>query len=147
MEYMLMLIGEEPDFEQIDPDEMQQAIDMMSAFNQELKEAGVLVRGNGLRQRATATTVHFDMEGQQTITDGPFAETKEQLMGYWILECRDLDEALAWTRKVPMRGASIEVRPLVEDSGTQEIDGLDRELTGAELLERVRSRDSVAGRS
>ena len=62
-------------------------------FNRELLEAGAFVAGDALHPSASATTVRFG-EGDQTVTDGPFAETKEQLGGYYVLECADLDEAL-----------------------------------------------------
>ena len=54
-----------------------------------------MVTGGGLEPRDTATVLHFPLEGEVTITDGPFIETKEQLMGFWIIECANLDEALA----------------------------------------------------
>ena len=55
--------------------------------------------------------------GTPEVTDGPFAETKEQLMGFWIIEAADLDEALEWTRKAPLKEGAIEVRPLVDAGG------------------------------
>jgi len=133
MQYMLLLIGEEPNWEDVSPDEMQATIDQMSKYNDELKEAGAMVTGHGLRERATASVVRFAEGGETTVTDGPFAETKEQLMGFWIVECANLDEALAWTRKAPLEEGAIEVRPLVEDDEEQEI-------SGEELLERVQDK-------
>ena len=132
MQYLLGLIGEEPNFEEISPDEMQATIDLMDRYNQEMKDAGAMIYGAGLRERATATVVTFPAEegGDATVTDGPFAETKEQLMGFWIIEAANLDEALAWTKKAPLQGVKVEVRPIVEDAGEDDI-------SGAELLERV----------
>ncbi len=132
MQYLLGLIGEEPNFEEISPDEMQATIDLMDKYNQELRDAGAMVYGAGLRERATATVVTFPAEEgvEATVTDGPFAETKEQLMGFWIIEAANLDEALAWTKKAPLQGAQVEVRPLVEEAG-------ENDISGAELLERV----------
>jgi hypothetical protein len=132
MQYLLGLIGEEPNFEEISPDEMQATIDLMDKYNQELRDAGAMVYGAGLRERATATVVTFPAEegGEATVTDGPFAETKEQLMGFWIIEAANLDEALAWTKKAPLQGVQVEVRPLVEEAG-------ENDISGAELLERV----------
>jgi hypothetical protein len=71
--------------------------------------------------------------GEATVTDGPFAETKEQLMGFWIIEAANLDEALAWARKAPLHGAAIEVRPLVDQAD-------DDKLSGQELLDRVQNK-------
>jgi hypothetical protein len=135
MQYLLGLIGEEPNFEEISPDEMQATIELMDRYNQELKDAGAWVTGAGLRERATASVVRFPLgeDGEATVTDGPFAETKEQLMGFWIIECANLDEALAWTRKAPLQGVAVEVRPLVEESGEDEI-------SGADLLDRVQAK-------
>jgi hypothetical protein len=135
MQYLLGLIGEEPNFEEISPDEMQATIDLMDRYNQELKDAGAMVYGAGLRERATATVVRFPAEegGDATVTDGPFAETKEQLMGFWIIEAASLDEALEWTKKAPLQGAAVEVRPLVEEAG-------ENDISGAELLERVQEK-------
>ena len=74
--------------------------------------------------------MRFDLGGETTVTDGPFIETKEQLMGFWIIECANLDEALAWAKKVPLKGASLEVRPLIGTAG--------EDVDGDELLRRQR---------
>jgi hypothetical protein len=130
MQYMLSLIGEEPNWEDVSPEEMQATIDEMEKYNDELKAAGAMVTGHGLRERATASVVRFSGD-ERTVIDGPFAETKEQLMGFWIIEAANLDEALAWTKKAPLEEAAIEVRPLVEEEGEEDI-------SGEELLARVR---------
>lgn len=122
MHYMLLLMGEEVDWEAITPEEAQATIDEMGKFNQELEEAGAMVTGGGLESRATATVVRFDEGGNTTVTDGPFIETKEQLMGFWIIEAGNLDEALAWAKKTPLQGASLEVRPLIGTAG-EDVDG------------------------
>ena len=90
-----------------------------------------MVTGGGLESRETATVVRFDLGGDTTVTDGPFIETKEQLMGFWIIDCANLDEALAWAKKVPLKGASIEVRPLIGTAG--------EDVDGEELVRRQRS--------
>lgn len=122
MNYMLLLMGEEPNWEEISPAEAQANIEEMGAYNAQLEEAGAMVTGGGLESRSTATVVRYDLEGATTVTDGPFIETKEQLMGFWIIECGNLDEALAWAKKVPLKGASIEVRPLIGTAG-EDVDG------------------------
>ena len=77
-----------------------------------MEAAGVLVSSNGLSSVADATTVRV-REGKALTTDGPFAETHEQLGGYYLLACKDLDEAIAWAQKIPTaQYGSIEVRPL-----------------------------------
>ena len=122
MNYMLLLMGEEPDWETMTPEEAQANMDEMGVYNDQLIAAGAMVTGGGLESRSTATVVRFDLDGAQTVTDGPFIETKEQLMGFWIIECANLDEALAWAKKVPLKGASLEVRPLIGTAG-EEVDG------------------------
>ena len=134
MQYMFLLIGEEPNWEDVSPEEMQTTLDEMNKYNDELKEAGAMVGGHGLRERASASVVRFSKGGETTVTDGPFAETKEQLMGFWIIDAPNLDEALAWARKAPLQEAAIEVRPLVEEEGEEDI-------SGEELLQRVQDKD------
>jgi hypothetical protein len=85
------------------------------ALMAEAKRRGIFCAADPLESTATATTVRVD-NGKVMITDGPFAETKEQLAGYYILDCQDLDEALAWAAKIPTACQGgigcIEVRPL-----------------------------------
>jgi hypothetical protein len=83
------------------------------AFTRELRAAGAMVGGDQLQPVSTATTVRV-RDGEQLVTDGPFAETKEQLGGYYIIDVETLDEALEWAGKIPSaRTGSIEVRPIV----------------------------------
>jgi hypothetical protein len=76
MLYMLSLVGEEPNWEEVSPEEMEAMVDEMGRYNDELKEAGVMVDGHGLRGRETASVVRFSESNETTVTDGPFAETK-----------------------------------------------------------------------
>ena len=70
--------------------------------------------GDGLQGSATATTVRV-RDGERLLTDGPFAETKEQLGGFYALECKDLDEALAWAARIPeAQFGAVEVRPVID---------------------------------
>ena len=82
------------------------------ALAQAMREAGVMQAGAGLQPIATATTVRISASGGQTLHDGPFAETREHLGGFYLIEAADLDAALVWARQVPIRpGGSCEVRP------------------------------------
>jgi hypothetical protein len=84
------------------------------AFSEEAVKAGVMRGGERLRPAGSATTVRV-RGGKTSTTDGPFAETKEQLGGYFILDCKDLDEAIAYAAKIPSAPfGSIEVRPIWE---------------------------------
>lgn len=83
------------------------------AFNVAAKKAGVHVGGEALQPIATATTVRA-RDGKASITDGPFTETKEQLGGFYLLDCKDLDEALSWAKRIPTsKWGSVEVRPIM----------------------------------
>jgi hypothetical protein len=117
MQYLLGLIGDEGEthaWEEISPEEMQAIYDQMNAFNEEMTKAGVLVLAAGLDRSDTATTVRFEGE-RRNVTDGPFAETKEWLAGFWVVECDDLDQALEWVKRAPMQEGMIEVRPLITE--------------------------------
>ena len=94
-----------------DPETMQKAFKQVDAFNAELQAAGAWVFAGGLHEPSTATVVR-DEDGEMIITDGPFAETKEQLGGFWIIEASDLDAALAWAARGSAACMSpVEVRP------------------------------------
>src|SRR4051812_15804350 len=83
------------------------------AYGEELRKAGAMVAGDALQPTDSATTVR-ERDGQRLVTDGPFAETKEQLGGYYLIDVPDLDAALEWAAKVPNVGrGSIEVRPVM----------------------------------
>jgi hypothetical protein len=83
------------------------------AFTRNAQDAGVMEAGDPLEQSTTATTVRV-REGKVTHTDGPFAETREQLGGFYILDCKDLDEALTYAAQIPSaKYGSIEVRPIM----------------------------------
>ena len=88
----------------------------MGSFNEELTRAGVMLAGEGLRPSSQGVRVRFD-GASRSVVDGPFAETKELVAGYWIWECKSLEEAIEWVKRCPnpMPGPSeIEVRPLAE---------------------------------
>lgn len=107
MKYMLLIYESEAN----EPGDYQPWYDLTN----EMAEAGVLLGGDELRPTTTATTVRVK-NGQTIATDGPYVETREQLGGYYLLECSDLDEAIRWAAKMPSasRGGGIEVRPVVE---------------------------------
>jgi hypothetical protein len=99
----------------------QELLEAMMNYNEELVKAGVMVGGDGLKPSSFGKRVHFDGTGR-TVIDGPFAETKELVAGYWIWEVGSIDEAVEWVKKCPnpMLGPSdIEIRPFysLEDFG------------------------------
>ena len=94
----------------------------MGAFNEELSKAGVLLGGDGLKPSSKGKRVAFNGPAR-TVIDGPFAETRELVAGYWLWEVKDMDEAVAWVKRCPnpMLGPSeIEIRPLYELADLQE---------------------------
>ena len=125
MRYMLTIVGHEGGRDDATPEEMQEEMGRWQAFTDEIRASGAFIAGEGLAPSATATTIHIGDDGERTTTDGPFAETKEQLGGYYLLDCKDLDEALAWAKRIPMPGGTVEVRPVM-DYEAAGIEGPDR---------------------
>jgi hypothetical protein len=114
MRFMVTLIRDETDAEA--PEEMKERGARMMEFMGELQESGALKDSGGrLKPSDTARTLRYGKDGKQVVTDGPFAESKEQVAGYMVLECADLDEAFGWAERLPIGRGSIEVRP-IDDS-------------------------------
>ena len=112
MKYMLLMYASETVAPNFAPDEQQAVMQAWFAYMNEAKAAGVLLENNGLLPTTSSTTVRV-RDGKTLTADGPFAETHEQLGGFSVLECKDLDEAIAWAAKIPTaKYGSIEVRPL-----------------------------------
>jgi hypothetical protein len=112
MKYMLLMYASESEALKIPPEETQALFQTWQTLLREAQDAGVLLSSNGLSSIANATTVRV-REGQTLCTDGPFAETHEQLGGFFLLDCKDLDEAIRWAAKVPhAKYGSVEIRPL-----------------------------------
>ncbi|MEZ4707392.1 MAG: YciI family protein [Caldilineaceae bacterium] len=114
MRYLLMIYGDEQMDASASPQDMEAMMNAYGAFTNEAREAGVLQGGEALQPTSTATTVRV-RNGKTNATDGPFAETKEQLGGYYLLDCKNLDEAIAYAAKIPgAKHGSVEVRPIME---------------------------------
>jgi hypothetical protein len=100
-----------------DPDQMQTAYRQVAAFNEEIQSAGIWVFGGGLHDPSIATVVRAQGDGDVILTDGPFAETKEQLGGFWIIKAPDLDAALALAARASAACMGpVEVRPFQDDT-------------------------------
>ena len=114
MKYLLTIYADETRYARMTPEESAQLMTDYGAFGQEAQAAGVLLGGEGLQPTSTATTVRV-RDGETLFTDGPFAETREQLGGYYLLECADLDEATRWAAKIPDAAhGTVEVRPVMD---------------------------------
>ncbi len=113
MRYMMLIYSQED--EATTPEEMSVVAANHKALMDQARDRGVFRAADPLQSSSTATTVRVQ-DGRPLVTDGPYAETKEQLAGYYILDCQDLDEALAWAAKIPTACAGtagcIEVRPI-----------------------------------
>jgi hypothetical protein len=114
MKYLLALIGDESRFADRTPEQQAEVMKAWDGYTQAAIEAGVHLGGEGLQPSTIATTVQIRESGEPIVSDGPFAETKEQLAGYYLLDCKDLDDALAWAKRIPMPGGTVEVRPVMD---------------------------------
>ncbi|HSV03842.1 MAG TPA: YciI family protein [Phenylobacterium sp.] len=91
----------------------------MNAFNNEMIAAGVMLDGAGLKPSSAGKRIRFEGRGKTIVTDGPFAETKELIAGYWLIECKSMDEALGWARRIPFDDGEVELRPFHEPEDFQ----------------------------
>ena len=112
MQYLLMLYGNESAFNQMTKEQQEQGAAAYFAYTQALQEAGVLRGSNRLRPSQTATRVKVE-NGKTQVLDGPFADSKEQLGGYYLIEVPDLDAAMSWTARCPgVYHGTVEVRAI-----------------------------------
>jgi hypothetical protein len=114
MKYLLTLYMDETRRAKATPEELVEGMKRWDAYTTEVKDAGAFLGGEGLEPTATATTLELRPDGDILVTDGPYAETKEQLGGFYLLECENLDEAIAWAKQIPMPGGKVEVRPVMD---------------------------------
>jgi hypothetical protein len=117
MKYAFTIYTDESQRESATPEQMEQVSQAYGAVTQEMQEKGILVAGDGLYPTATATTVRVpDGKGGDVVTsDGPYAETKEALTGFYLFECADLDEAVALAAQLPAAwNGAVEVRPVIQ---------------------------------
>jgi hypothetical protein len=112
MKYLLLMYAEESVDSENSNEELQAAANTWAEFRKEMSASGVLVSSGGVPDVSNVTTVRVRND-KSMITDGPFAETHEQLGGYFVVDCNDLDEAIGWAEKIPTaKYGSIEIRPL-----------------------------------
>ena len=117
MQYLLMIYGDEQArgeaWERLSEEERGREMHAWYAYTEELQKAGIHVAGEALQPTGTAKTVRVD-EGERLVTDGPFAETKEQLGGYYVIDVDSEEQALDWAAKMPsLPHGSVEVRPIM----------------------------------
>ena len=85
----------------------------MGKFNEELTKAGIMLAGEGLQPSSKGARVRFS-GGQKTVIDGPFAESKELVAGFWLWSVKSMDEAIEWLKRAPFEGTEVEIRPVFE---------------------------------
>ncbi|MGA8217877.1 MAG: YciI family protein [Solirubrobacterales bacterium] len=113
MKYAFTIYRDENQRDSATPEQQQEVSRAYGALTEEMEQKGVLVAGEGLYPAATATTIRV-RDGERGVTDGPFAETKEQLGGFYVLDVKDLDEAIEWAAKIPgSHFGSVEIRPVM----------------------------------
>jgi hypothetical protein len=113
MKFMLLLWGDESQWADMSEEQIAADMERWNDYTNQLTAAGALVSGEGLQASADSRTLRIE-DGERVVTDGPFAETKEQLGGFYVIECASIEEALDWAAKVPSAeyGAT-EVRPVL----------------------------------
>ena len=114
MRYALLIYENNIDYQDATPEQWQEAMEAHGKFSAEAAERSMNPGGEALQPTATARTVRFDNSTAAIVTDGPFAETKEQLGGFYILDCQSIDEAIEMAKKLPVLNGSVEVRPVIE---------------------------------
>ncbi|MBV8553401.1 MAG: YciI family protein [Acidobacteriaceae bacterium] len=113
MKYFLSIYCDEAADARKNKEEQEQVYVAYGAYDSDGRQRGVILSGEALHPSSTATTVRV-RNGKTITTDGPFAETKEQLGGYYIIDCKNLDEAIDWAKRVPHASESaVEIRPIM----------------------------------
>ena len=117
----------------------EQELREMGAFNEELVKAGVMLAGEGLLDSSKGVRIRYDGRNKPTVVDGPFAETKELVAGFWILETRSKEEVVEWMKRAPFREGYVEIRQVFESEDFGE--AMTPELRAQE--ERLRERTAA----
>ena len=114
MQYLCLIYEDEKEWQKMPKSEVEKVMGEFYAYTESIRKSGHYVGGNALQPTHTATTVRV-RKGKVATTDGPFAETKEQLGGYYLLQARDLNEAIQLATRIPgARLGAVEVRPILE---------------------------------
>jgi hypothetical protein len=114
MKYLLTFIAQEERWQNASPEEMREGMERWTAFDDEAAASGALIACEPLENSSNATTIRIEDDGERIVSDGPYAESKEQLGGFCLLECDSAEEALEWAQKVPMRSGAIEIRQVMD---------------------------------
>ena len=116
-QYMFLIYGDESEYADATPEDWALMLKAHGEFAEQVATlGGTIAEGNALAPTPTATSVRVQGAGSRAVTDGPFAETKEALGGYYVIEAKDLDQAIAFAKILPTSGG-VEVRPVIDTSG------------------------------
>lgn len=119
MKYILLIYGDERTWASMSQDEMAAVYAGHRAYGEAMRQAGVLETGSELKPVTTATSIRFS-QGKPKTVDGPFAETKEQLAGYYVINVDNLEQAIGWAEKMPgMTDGTVEIRPMMSGNTTR----------------------------
>jgi hypothetical protein len=111
MRFLMLVKANEESEAGVMPDE--KMLSTMGKYNEELQRAGILLDLSGLQPSSKGARVRFS-KGKRTVVDGPFAETKELIAGYWLIQAKSRDEAIEWAKRVPFEDGEVEIRQLFE---------------------------------
>jgi hypothetical protein len=111
MRYMMIVKANKESEEGVMPDE--KALESMAKYNEELTKAGVLVELAGLQPTSKASKIRYS-GSQRTVIDGPFAEAKELIAGFWLIQVKSKEEAIEWAKRIPFEEGEVELRPFFE---------------------------------
>jgi hypothetical protein len=135
MRFMVIIKANEKSEAGVLPSE--QALNEMTTYNEELVKAGVMLAGEGLQASSKGARVRFSGSGETTVIDGPFAETKELVAGFWILQCKSKDEVIEWVKRIPntdKEDFEVEIRQVFETEDFPEGEWTDREVALQEQI-------------
>lgn len=121
-------------------------MDAMGQYNQELVKAGIMLAAEGLKPSSAAVRMHFD-GASRTVIDGPFAETKELIAGFWLWQVRSMEEAVEWLKKCPnpmMTASDVDIRPLFEMEDYADWEGGDDLIRRREAFEQQKGEPAAA---
>jgi hypothetical protein len=114
MKYVLALITEEGNRVADNPEEQKARMDQWKDYTQRAVEGGAFIAGEALEPTTAATSVKIKEGEEPIVSDGPFAESKEQLGGFYLFECKDLDEAISYAKGIPFQEGTVEIRPVMD---------------------------------
>jgi hypothetical protein len=141
MRFMVIVKATAESERQLVPED-QEAMLAMGKFNEELVKAGVMLSGEGLHPSSKGARISFGAGGKRTVVDGPFAETKELVAGFWILQTKTREECVEWMKRAPFQpGSTLEIRQIAEAEDFAAIDP-----SGEIRDQEKRLRDTLASR-